>query len=154
MAPNGVTIVLVDDDPGHNELVRRSLRRAGCENPVETIPNGTDALDFVFYRGRFSSRNPQQLVWIVLDINLPGRCDGVEVLRQIKGNAATRRIPVVMFTTTDDPREVDRCYDLGCNVYLAKPADPTEFASTVGFLADLVATVHVASHGPTRSSLP
>lgn len=154
MAPNGVTIVLVDDDPGHNELARRSLRRAGCENPVETFQSGNDALDYVFCRGSFSTRNPQQLLWIVLDINLPGRCDGIEVLRQIKSSSATRRIPVVMFTTTDDPREVDRCYDLGCNVYLAKPVDPSEFADTVGFLANLVATVQLASHGATRSSLP
>jgi CheY-like chemotaxis protein len=154
MASNGVTIVLVDDDPGHNELVRRSLRRAGCENPVETIQNGTDALDYVFCRNQFSARNAQQPLWIVLDINLPGRCDGVEVLRQIKTNTTTRRIPVLMFTTTDDPREVDRCYDLGCNIYLAKPVDPSEFANAIGFIARLIATVPVATYPATRSSRP
>jgi CheY-like chemotaxis protein len=66
----------------------------------------------------------------VLDINMP-RVDGIEVLRQIKSDAKTAKLPVVMLTTTDDPREVAHCYELGCNVYITKPVDYVAFADAL-----------------------
>jgi CheY-like chemotaxis protein len=145
MASNGITIVVVDDDAGHNELVRRILRRAGVNNPVESISNGSEALDYVFCRGAFQGRGGGQPLLMLLDLNMPGHCDGVEVLRQLKANAATRRIPVVMLTTTDDPRDIDRCYDLGCNVYLTKAVDPEEFSRAIQLVANLLTVARTPS---------
>jgi CheY-like chemotaxis protein len=67
---------------------------------------------------------------VLLDINMP-RIDGIEALLQIKANSETHRIPVIMLTTTDDPREIDRCYELGCNVYITKPVDYDGFIDAI-----------------------
>lgn len=138
MAANGITIVVVDDDDGHRELVRRSLRRAGIDNPLESLASGAEALDYVFCRGKYAQRSHVDQLLMLLDINMPGHCDGVEVLRQIKADAKTKRIPVIMLTTADDPKEVDRCYDLGCNVYLTKPLDPAAFHKAMQLVANLL----------------
>ena len=123
-------ILVVDDDAGHTALVRRNLKRSGIENHIETLHNGSLALDYVFRRGSFSARPSDRQLLVLLDINMPG-IDGVEVLRQIKANAETRKIPVIILTTTDDPREINRCYQLGCNVYVTKPVDSQAFIDAV-----------------------
>ena len=71
-----------------------------------------------------------EAIVILLDINMP-RIDGIEALKQIKANPATFRIPVIMLTTTDDPREIDRCYELGCNVYITKPVEYDVFIDAI-----------------------
>jgi CheY-like chemotaxis protein len=131
MAPEQpVILVIVDDDSGHLELVRRSLRRARINNPILTLGNGSEALDFVFCRGAHAGRPRGDEFLLLLDINMPG-IDGVEVLRRIKADPETKKTPVLMLTTTDDPREVERCYELGCNAYFTKPMDPTAFIQAV-----------------------
>ena len=131
MIQREVTIVIVDDDPGHVELVRRNLRRAGVNNPLIELANGKDALDFIFCRGVHAGRPGDGELLVLLDINMPGGMDGVEVLRQIKASPETRRIPVVMLTTADDPRDINRCYELGCNVYITKPVSPEKFVEAI-----------------------
>lgn len=133
MAEDSVTILIVDDDTGHVELVRRNLRRAGIANAIETIAQGERALDYVFRRGAHAARTERLLV--LLDLNIAGRIDGFEVLRRIKDDAATKHIPVIVLTTADDPRDVDRCYAIGCNVYVTKPVDPTAFSESIERLA-------------------
>lgn len=144
MAEDSVTIVVVDDDDGHVELVRRNLRRAGIPNPIEALHNGEVALDYVFRRGVYQDR-PEAHVLFLLDINMSGGVDGIEVLRQIKSDPATRRIPVVMLTTADDPRDVDRCYDLGCNVYITKPVDPATFSRAIERLGLILSVARLPS---------
>jgi CheY-like chemotaxis protein len=129
MAEDSVTILIVDDDAGHVELVRRHLRRAGIANRFDSISDGESALDYVFGRGPEDRRAHRLL--ILLDLNIAGSIDGFEVLRQIKGEPRTRHIPVVVLTTADDPRDIDRCYGLGCNVYVTKPVDPLAFSETI-----------------------
>jgi CheY-like chemotaxis protein len=124
-----ITILIVDDDPGHRELVRRNLRRTGLVNPIVGLPDGSEALDFVFRRGVHADRVEAELL-ILLDINMPG-INGIEVLRQIKADPVKKKIPILMLTTTDDPREVAQCYELGCSVYVTKPVDPAEFMEAV-----------------------
>lgn len=125
-----MTIVVVDDDEGHTELVRRNLRRAGIENELVCFESGLPALDYVMRVGRYAERSGNAGVLMLLDINMPG-IDGVEVLRRVKSNPETRAIPVIMLTTTDDPREISRCYDLGCNVYVTKPVQPSAFLEAI-----------------------
>jgi CheY-like chemotaxis protein len=143
-----MTIVIVDDDDGHVELVRRNLRRSGIDNDMVSFANGLAALDFVMCRGVHANRAGDGELLLLLDINMPG-LDGVEVLRQVKDNPSTKKIPVVMLTTTDDPREINRCYDLGCNVYVTKPVEPAAFIEAVQRLGLFISVVSLPID-PTR----
>lgn len=137
-ASNPVTILVVDDDAGHCELVRRNLRRAGLSNPMVAVHSGEAALEHVRVH---AATGP---LLILLDINMPGSIDGTDVLRQVKGAVSTRKVPVMMLTTTDDPREIHRCYDLGCNVYVTKPVDPILFVEAIRRIGLFIEIVNVA----------
>ncbi len=139
-----VTILLVDDDMGHTELVRRNLLRSGINNPVVTIGNGAQALDYIFRRGEYAGPKEHGELLVLLDINMPG-IDGVEVLRQIKEHPQTKTIPVLMLTTTDDPREINRCYELGCSVYITKPVEPAAFIEAIKRLGLFISIVSLPS---------
>jgi CheY-like chemotaxis protein len=130
MAVEPLTILLAEDDEGHASLIQRNLRRAGIVNEMKHVKDGQEALDYVQCEGSFAGRVPNGPLLLVLDINMP-RVDGVEVLRQIKAEARTAKLPVVMLTTTDDPREVERCYGLGCSVYVTKPVEYTAFVEAL-----------------------
>jgi CheY-like chemotaxis protein len=124
------TILVVDDDEGHCELVRRHLRRGAITLTIVPVTNGRMALDFVFCRGNFIDRSPDDDVLVLLDINMPG-IDGMEVLRQIKSDPRTTKIPVLMLTSAGNPREISRCYEYGCNAYITKSVDPRAFIEAV-----------------------
>jgi CheY-like chemotaxis protein len=145
-----VTILVVDDDDGHMELVRRNLRRSGINNPIVTMTTGTEALDYVLRRDAYASRGTSDDLLVLLDINMPG-LDGVEVLRQIKADPEARKIPVLMLTTTDDPREVNRCYELGCNIYITKPVDPAAFMEAIQRLGLFLSVVSIPADQPGLS---
>jgi CheY-like chemotaxis protein len=138
---HSLTILVVDDDQGHTELVRRNLRRAGISNAITVIHNGSAALDYVFRRGAHVERRSDEELLMLLDINMPGGLDGIEVLRQIKADVDTKKIPVIMLTTTDDPREINRCYDLGCSVYITKPIDSAAFIEAIKRLGLFISVV-------------
>jgi CheY-like chemotaxis protein len=151
MAPNQhVTILVVDDDEGHVELLRRSFRRTGISNPVTSVTSGSAALDYVFGRGAYASRPATGDLLILLDIKMPGALDGIEVLRQIKADPTAKLIPVIMLTTTDDPREINRCYELGCNVYITKPVEATAFIDAIHRLGLLISVMRM----PTAPEKP
>jgi CheY-like chemotaxis protein len=135
-----LTILVVDDDDGHRELVRRNLQRAGVTNPIVELLNGNDALDYVFCRGAHAARKTDMELLILLDVNMPG-INGIEVLRQVKSDPQKRKIPIIMLTTTDDPREVDQCYELGCSVYVTKPVDPVNFIDAIKKLGMFISIV-------------
>jgi len=123
-------ILIVDDDEGHALLVRDSLQEAGLSNQIEHFRDGQSILDFFFHHGPGSHMKKGQAYLVLLDIRMP-KVDGVEVLRQIKADKELHKLPVIMLTTTEDPREVERCHDLGCNVYLQKPVDYGKFAEAM-----------------------
>jgi CheY-like chemotaxis protein len=152
MADRGeMDIVVVDDDEGHTELIRRNLRRIGVTNSIVTLDSGQAALDYVFSTGSHAGRPQNGYLLILLDIKMPGACDGVDVLRRIKADPVKKRIPVIMLTTTDDPREVKRCYDLGCSVYVTKPVEPLAFIEAIRRLGLFLAIVNVPPEGGTSS---
>lgn len=138
-----LTILIVDDDHGHCELVRRNLRRAGISNMVVTVHDGDQALDFVFRRGAHAGRASDSELLILLDINMPGGLSGLDVLGIIKADPASKRIPVIMLTTTDDPRDINRSYDLGCSVYITKPVEPSQFIEAISRLGLLISVMAV-----------
>ncbi|HEY6012174.1 MAG TPA: response regulator [Nitrospirota bacterium] len=137
-----VTILLVEDDAGHALLIEKNLRRAGITNDIITLDNGQKAVDFLLKEGEYQEdRRPIPLL-ILLDLNLPV-LDGYQVLKIIKNNARTRQIPVVVLTTADAPQEVARCYELGCNVYVAKPVDYRQFSEAIRNLGLFLSIVKI-----------
>ena len=124
------TILIVDDDEGHAILIRENLEMAGLKNPVQHFRDGQAILDFFFDRTGKAVRGHDGTYLLLLDIRMP-KVDGIEVLRRIKADADLRKLPVIMLTTTDDTREVKRCHELGCNVYIQKPVDYDKFAEAI-----------------------
>jgi CheY-like chemotaxis protein len=141
---SGFTILIVDDDDGHIELVRRNLHRIAMGNRIIALQDGARALDFIFGRGEFAGRAISELL-VLLDINMPGSINGVEVLRQIKTHPETGGTPVIMLSTTDDPREIALCYDLGCSVYITKPVDSVHFIEAVKRLGLFLQIIRLAT---------
>src|SRR5262249_15557362 len=131
MSAEPLLIILAEDDDGHASLVQRNLERAGLANGLHRLKDGQEALDFIRGEGSYAGQGgSQQPGLLLLDIKMP-RVDGVEVLRQIKADPKTALIPVIMLTTTDDPREIQRCYELGCSVYITKPVDYQGFVEAI-----------------------
>jgi CheY-like chemotaxis protein len=141
-------ILLAEDDEGHAELIRLNLERARVINEIVHLTDGQEALDYIRREGKYTERRQGALV-ALLDINMP-RLDGIETLRQLKADPTTAKIPVIMLTTTDDPREVERCYELGCNVYITKPVEYDHFCNAlreVGAFLQFVRVPHEAEQG-------
>ena len=137
-----VTILLVEDDPGHARLIEKNLRRANLTNDFVIATDGAQALDFVFRTGDYADRDETSLL-ILLDLNLP-ILDGYQVLQRLKADHQTKHIPIVILTTTDDEREVARCYELGCNVYITKPVEYAQFSEAIRQLGLFLTVVTIA----------
>ncbi len=125
-----VTIVMVEDDEGHARLIEKNVRRAGVNNPIVPFADGNTALDFIMGKDRSGEANIDRYLLILLDLNLPDM-SGIDILEKVKSNMHTKRLPVIILTTTDDEREIQRCYDLGANVYITKPVDYDGFANAI-----------------------
>ena len=130
-------IALAEDDDCTAVLIRRNLTRANGVPPVHRLRDGQDALDFVRCEGIYSGRDPKQRVLLLLDINMPG-VDGLEALRQLKSDKRTALVPVIMLSTSDNPSEIQRCYELRCNAYVTKPVEYAEFAETLNRLGEFL----------------
>lgn len=142
-----VVILIADDDAGHARLIEKNLRRAGLSNPIVRFEDGQQILDFLFQRGPGPKRSGGTSYLLLLDIRMP-KVDGVEVLRQTKADPELRKIPVSMLTTTDDPREVERCHALGCNNYIVKPVDYEKFSEAIHRLGLFISLVQVPGIDP------
>jgi CheY-like chemotaxis protein len=125
-----VNILLVEDDPGHARLIEKNLRRSNITNQITVINDGQEAIDYLFKEGDYTRSGHSAPLLVLLDLNLPG-LDGYQILERMKSNSKTKYIPVIMLTTTDDIREVSRCYSLGCNVYITKPVDYEQFSEAI-----------------------
>lgn len=125
-----VTIIMIEDDEGHARLIEKNIRRAGVANEIVPFANGTDALAYLFGDDGTGSINKGRQLLVLLDLNLPDMT-GIDILERVKANEHTRRSPVVVLTTTDDQGEIQRCYDLGANVYITKPVDYDGFANAI-----------------------
>ena len=126
-----VEILLVEDDPKDARLTLHALKKENVKNRIEVVHDGEEALDFVFCRGTFSGRSPTHPPkLILLDLKLP-KVDGMEVLRQIKSNANTQAIPVVILTSSREERDLVESYKLGVNSYIQKSMDFDQFRETI-----------------------
>jgi CheY-like chemotaxis protein len=136
------TILITDDDDGHAFLIEDNLRRSGVNAPFLRFSDGQEILDFLHGRSGTPRFDPDRPYLLLLDIRMP-KVDGVAVLREIKANPELRKLPVIILTTTDDPREVDRCHDLGCNVYMHKPVTFEHFADAINKLGLFVSLLQL-----------
>ena len=132
MTPSGnpVTIIMIEDDEGHARLIEKNIRRAGVSNTIVPFTNGTEALAYLLGADGSGTASVGRQLLILLDLNLPDM-GGVDILEKVKSNPHTKRAPVVVLTTTDDQREIQRCYDLGANVYITKPVEYESFANAI-----------------------
>jgi CheY-like chemotaxis protein len=138
----GVVILIAEDDAGHASLIKKNLKRAGISNEIIHFKDGQETLDFLLRRDEGPHRVSGTGYLLLLDIRMP-KVDGVEVLQQIKQDKELRKIPVIMITTTDDPREVEHCHSLGCSNYIAKPIDYDKFVESIRQLGLFLAVVEV-----------
>jgi CheY-like chemotaxis protein len=137
-----VTIVMVEDDAGHARLIERNLRRAHITNDIVVLRDGQEAVEYFFPAGEAAAGGRTMPLLVLLDLNLPG-LDGYQVLTRLKAGERTRRIPVIILTTTDDPREIERCYELGCNVYITKPVEYERFTEAIRKLGLFLSVVKI-----------
>jgi two-component system response regulator len=134
MEPNQVEILLVEDNPHEAELTIRSLKKYNLANKLLHIDDGEEALEFIFSRGRYSNnQKPFSPKLILLDLKLP-KVDGLEILRQIKGDERTKAIPVAVLTSSKEERDILESYKLGVNSYIVKPVNFESFTKAVSEL--------------------
>ena len=138
MSAQPVTIVMIEDDEGHARLIEKNVRRAGVSNEIRHFVDGTSALAHVMQE---SVRGNGPLLFL-LDLNLPDM-SGIDILSKLKADDRLRRAPVIVLTTTDDQREIQRCYDLGCNVYITKPVEYETFAQAIRQLGLFLSVMQV-----------
>ncbi len=125
---NALTLLLAEDDQGHALLVQECFKRAGVSNPFLRFKDGHEAWDFL--SGPRAGIETGKSYLLLLDIRMP-RMDGIEVLRRVKADPRLKTIPTIMLTTTDDPKEISNCYELGCNNYLTKPVEFDKFSEVI-----------------------
>jgi CheY-like chemotaxis protein len=136
-----VNIIMIEDDEGHARLIEKNIRRAGISNDIQHFTDGTSALQYLYEAADGPAHNGPAL--ILLDLNLPDM-SGADILSRIKAEGnPLKRTPVVVLTTTDDKIEIERCYDLGCNVYITKPVNYESFAEAIRQLGLFLSVIQV-----------
>jgi CheY-like chemotaxis protein len=120
-------ILIAEDDDGHATLIKDGLEESGICNPILRFINGEEVWSFMNGKAETENRDNSKAYLLLLDINMP-KMDGIELLQRMKSDESLKDIPVIMLTTTDDPREVEACYKIGCNMYITKPVHFDQFA--------------------------
>jgi CheY-like chemotaxis protein len=143
-------ILLVDDSARDRELALDALETHHLANEVVSVRDGEEALDYLYRRGQFATRSPGNPGVVLLDLKMP-KVDGLEVLRQIKGDPALKTIPVVVMTSSREEQDLVRSYELGVNAYVVKPVKFHEFVDAVKQLGAFWA---VLNETPPDSSPP
>ncbi len=129
--PQNKTILLVEDNPDDELLIKRSLEKHNILNNIIIARDGVDALDYLLGGGIYQSRNVSEMPQVVLlDLKLP-RMDGLEVLRRLRANERTKLLPIVILTSSDEEKGMVESYQLGANSYIRKPVDFTQFSDAV-----------------------
>jgi CheY-like chemotaxis protein len=131
---NEIEILLVEDNPTDAELTIRALKKKNLTNNLVWVKDGAEALDFLFATGEYADRSKEDLPKLVLlDLRMP-KVDGLEVLQRIKADEKTRRIPVVVLTSSKEDKDIVESYKLGVNSYVSKPVEFDEFTEAVSTL--------------------
>ncbi|MGP0070588.1 MAG: response regulator [Bryobacteraceae bacterium] len=128
---NSKTILLIEDNPSDIALTRRALEKARIVNQLVVAEDGQDALDYLFGRGTYMGRDPADIPLVTLmDLKLP-KVPALDVLRKVRSDSRTRRLPVVILTSSNEEQDIAAGYDLGVNSYIRKPVDFNQFLYTM-----------------------
>jgi CheY-like chemotaxis protein len=131
---NEVEVLLVEDNPSDAELTMRALKKKNLANKLVHVKDGAEAIDFLFAQGAYTHRRVEDSPKIVLlDLKLP-KVNGIEVLRKIKSDDRTKKIPVVVMSSSREDSDLSACYELGVNGYVVKPVEFEDFARAVSEL--------------------
>lgn len=136
------SILIAEDDDGHFALIRKNLVRSGLTNEIIRFVDGQQVLDFFLTDGWERKRNATAPYLLILDIRMP-KVDGIEVLEKIKAHSELKKMPVIMLTTTDNPTEVQRCYNLGCSIYIVKPVEYRNFVDAIAKVSAFLSIIEV-----------
>lgn len=143
---NEVTLVLVEDNEGHVRLIEKNLRRSNISNPIIKFTDGQAVLDYLFGEQGYVNALQHSPLLVLLDLNLP-IVDGYRVLEKMKSDERTKTIPIIILTTTDDVQEINRCHELGCNIYITKPVDYEQFTEAIARLGLFLSIVMLPDEG-------
>lgn len=135
MTPNNSVILLVDDSPSDIQITLHAFDLNNVQTQIDVVRDGVEALEYLFYEGKYSNVKKRHLAFILLDIKLP-KINGIEVLEKIKSEPSTRHIPVIMLTASNQERDIQACYSLGVNSYIVKSVDFDNFSQTIKVLSD------------------
>ena len=135
------SILLAEDNANDAELTLEALRGYRVVNDIIVVRDGAEALDYLYRRRRFVERSPENPGLILLDLKMP-KIDGLEVLRQVKGDTNLRTVPVVVLTSSREEQDLLRSYDLGVNAYVVKPVNFPDFMEAVKLLGGFWAVVN------------
>ena len=128
------SILLVEDNADDEALTLRALNKNKVANEIVVVRDGAEALDYLFCRGAYEGRDPHNLPQItLLDLKLP-KVDGLEVLKQVRANPATKMLPIVILTSSNEEQDLVKAYTNGANSYVRKPVDFNEFVDAIGKL--------------------
>jgi CheY-like chemotaxis protein len=144
-------ILLVDDSPRDTELALTALAAHNLANEVFTLRDGAEALDYIYLRGEFTERSHGHPALILLDLKMP-KVDGIEVLRQLKGDETTKMIPIVMMTSSREEQDMLNSYQLGANAYVVKPVNFQRFIEAVEQVGAFWAVINEPPPGSLRRS--
>jgi two-component system, response regulator len=134
MVQTEIEIVLVEDTRSDAEMTIRALKKNNIGNSIIHLNDGREALDFLFGIGQYAGRDTSKMPRVILmDLKMP-RMDGIEALQQLKANELTKKIPVVVLTSSKENPDIQRCYDLGANSYIVKPVAFADFVKVVSDL--------------------
>jgi len=126
-----IEILLIEDNQSDAEMTIRALRKSNIANKIIHLEDGFEALEFIFGTGEYANRNISNLPKVILlDLKMP-RMDGIEVLLKIKGDERTKKIPVVVLTSSKEDPDIQTCYDLGVNAYVVKPVEIEAFSKAI-----------------------
>lgn len=142
-------ILLVEDDPKDTELTMTALEEYNLSNEVVVASDGEEALDYLYYRGKFQRRSGENPAVMLLDLKLP-KIDGLEVLQRIKTDDNLKLIPVVVLTSSREERDMVSSYKLGVNAYVVKPVDFHEFVNAIKELGVFWAIINEPPPGSVR----
>lgn len=124
------TILLVEDNPDDEDLTLRAFKTDHITNSIDVARDGAEALDYLFSEGAYAGRGSTMPTLVLLDLNLP-KIDGLEVLRRLRADSRTKRIPVIILTTSHEQEEIFKAYETGCNSYVRKPVESAQFRDAV-----------------------
>ena len=145
-------ILMADDSDNDLELAQRVLMQSKLANEVVVVHDGAEALDFLYRRGEFVTRNPTNPMMVLLDIKMP-KVSGFDVLKEMKSDPLLWSIPVVMLTSSRQGPDVDECYRLHANAYVVKPVDFGQFADAIQTIGKFWAILNEVPLGITKTAV-